>query len=271
MKLARSPITSLCTITWTFVSFTSDPAIGRAQFYRPANNFFMQPSNQAKQKSPDFSGRGRPGPRKGGGSRGGCPLANPKVSENQKPTLTALIPVSNWGQTLAERPTFWFYIPYSSQEAVSGEFVLREKEGNNDTDLVREPEIYRISFMLPRTPGLVSFSIPPTKPSLEINKWYRWDFKLNCAPPSPASDLVRGWVQRIELTPELEKQLNAARGREYDVYANQLIWYDALARLAELRLNNPSDSTLSNSWKNLLAAKGVGLENLNEERFTLER
>lgn len=137
------------------------------------------------------------------------------------------------------------------------------KNGNNS--IVKE--IYRVSFTLPRTPGIVSFTIPNTKAPIEVNKWYRWEFQLNCAPPSPANDSVAGWVHRIEMTPELERQLKTAKGQEYDVYTKNKLWYDAIAQLAEQHHKDPSNPNLSDACKKLLAAKGVNLEIVNEERL----
>jgi Domain of Unknown Function (DUF928) len=260
MKLLRSPIISLGTITWAFVSFTSYPAISRAQFYRPANNFFMQRSQMEKQKSPDFSENGRPssGNRTGGASRSPCPLTDPP--------LTALMPIINRGKTVAERPIFWFYVPYSSQQAIAGEFMLNE-EGKK--------EIFRIPFTLPRTPGLVSFRIPSTKPPLEIDKEYVWSFKLYCQPPEKsASDalpkpsvLVQGWVQRVKPTPELERDLKAATEPEYSVYTKNLIWYDALDSLTGLRITQPTNTKLIDEWTELLSLKGIKGDDLDPEKL----
>ncbi|HAX76781.1 MAG TPA: hypothetical protein DCY88_13300 [Cyanobacteria bacterium UBA11372] len=258
MKLLRSPIISVCTITWAFVSFTSYPSQVRAQFDRPINNFSMQRSQQAKQK-PDFSRAGRPssGSRIGTGSRGPCSGTTP---------LTALIPITNWGQTVAERPTFWFYVPYSSQQVSSGEFVLQKKG---------EQETLTIPFTLPGTPGLVSFKIPSTKAPLEIDKEYVWFFRLYCKPQeSSASDasskppeLVQGWVQRVKPTPELEGDLKAATEPEYKVYTNHLIWYDALDNLTKLRISQPTNTKLTDEWINLLKLKGIEGDDLDPEKL----
>ncbi|WP_264197015.1 DUF928 domain-containing protein [Microseira wollei] len=156
-------------------------------------------------------------------------------------------------------PTFWFYVPYSAQEAPLGEFILQEEEGK---------DVYRTSFTLPGNPGFVSVTLPPTATVLEINKSYRWYFKLYCSEQkSSGSIFVEGWVQRVELTPVLEQQLKAASPQEYIVYANNLIWYDAIANLAKLRLQNPSNSTLDREWNNLLQLRGIALEQLNREPF----
>ncbi|HAZ47549.1 MAG TPA: hypothetical protein DCZ55_24610 [Cyanobacteria bacterium UBA11371] len=263
MNLLRSPIISLCTITLAFVSFTSYPSQVRAQFDRPINNFFIQRSQQAKQK-PDFSTVGRPSPttRTPTTSRGTCPSTNPD--------LTALIPINNWGQTVAERPTFWFYVPYDSQQVSSGEFVLQEEVPGEQPKL-----IYEISFTLPKTPGLVSFKIPSTKPPLEIDKNYSWYFKLYCPPQDePAADpklelpvLVKGSVQRVKPTPELESELKAATEPEYKVYTNHLIWYDALDNLTKLRITQPTTTKLTDEWTELLSLKGVKGDDLDPEKL----
>ena len=254
IKLPRPSMALTSAITWALV-ITIYPSQVWAQSSRPINTIpsnlrlrLSQP-NQAKQEEPDFSGDGRPGRRAGGGSRSPClPMELP---------LTALMPATNSGKTIAERPTFWFYVPYSPQEARSGEFVL-QNEKNDD--------VSRTPFTLPKTPGFVSFSIPPTQPGLEIKKWYRWYFKLYCDPQKlSGSDFVEGWVQRIELTTALDTQLKAAKPQEYIAYASNLIWYDALDRLAQLRLTKPPNATLDNDWADLLKLRGVGSERLNRK------
>lgn len=203
----------------------------------------------SNQKSPDFSGDGRPGDRTGGGSRTPCP----RISA---PFTTALIPMNNLGKTVSERPTFWFYVPYSPQAAPAGEFVLQEENGN---------EVYRTAFTLPATPGFVSFSTPLAVEPLKVNKLYRWYFKLYCKQQKSSTPVfVEGWVQRVETTPALERQLQTARSREDIVYAANGIWYDALNYLAQSRLNNPSNSMLADDWTNLLSAKGVDLEQFTQ-------
>ena len=255
LKLPRAPITLVSAITLALISCTNYLLPVGAQSARPVNKtpssgrVRFTPPPKPKQKSPDFSGHGRPGRRAGGGSRSPCPAKDPP--------LTALMPVTNWGKTVASNPTFWFYVPYSPQEVHSGEFVLQESEGN---------DIYRTPFTLPKTPGFVSFSIPHTQAPLKINKLYRWYFKLYCEPQkSSAPVFVEGWVQRVALTSELESQLQAAKLREYTVYADNGIWYDAVASLAELSRTNPANPRLDQDWADLLSLRGVGLEKIQQE------
>jgi hypothetical protein len=167
------------------------------------------------------------------------------------------MPVNNRGKTVAEHPTFWFYVPYSLEKASSGEFVLQDKAHN---------DVFRTQFALPaETPGFVSFGLPPTAAPLAINKWYRWYFKLYCEPQKLSTPVfVQGWVQRVELNAELERQLRAAAPRQYIAYLKNDIWYDAIARLLDLRLAQPNNLKFEQDWTNLLSVKSVNLEHLNQ-------
>ncbi|MDV2997283.1 MAG: hypothetical protein N4J56_006988 [Chroococcidiopsis sp. SAG 2025] len=243
-KLPQLPIAIAIAITWIFVGYSNYPWQVWAQSDRAIDN--VSTSKRAKQQ-PDFSGYGRPGRRTGGGSRSPCSPIDPP--------LTALIPETNWGNTVAERPSFWFYVPYSPQQAQSGEFVLQTERGE---------DVYRVPITLPQTPGVVSLSIPSTEKPLEIDRWYRWYFKLYCTQQVSAPIFVEGWVRRVALTPTLKNQLLSAKARDYNVYAANGIWYDAIAYLAQLRLNSAS-AQLDYEWADLLNAKGVGLEQLQQQ------
>ncbi len=245
------PSSLIFAITCALINFTSLLSPAEANSFKLSNNVLPISPLLAQSEEFDFSGDGRSGTRDGGGSRGNCP--------DVKIPVTALMPASNWGKTVAERPTFWFDVPYSPQQAVSGEFVLQD-EANND--------IYRTAFTLPQTPGLVSVSLQTSQVSLETNKWYSWSFLLYCDSQKSSSPIiVEGWVQRVPLSPNLKSQLTQAKSRADIVYARNMIWYDAINHLAELRLKNPKDAELQNAWTKLLGAKGVGLEKLSGERI----
>jgi hypothetical protein len=197
----------------------------------------------ASQKEPDFSGTGRPGRQTSGESRSNCPAT--------RVPLTASMPVTNMGKTIKERPTLWFYVPYSPQDAPIGEFVLQD-------DARRD--LYRIPFRLPKSPGLVSVTLPKEKAPLTIARWYRWYFKLYCDREKSSSPIfVQGWIQRIALTPRLKQQLQNSSQKDR-VYAERQIWYDAIDYLAKQRAIAPSQKELSDRWYDLLNAKGVNLK-----------
>ncbi len=195
------------------------------------------------EEKPDFSGEGRSGRQTSLDSRGNCPPG----------AIAALMPTSNWGTTVTEHPALWFYVPYYSQQVAQGEFVLQDKERN---------DIKRLSFNLPKTPGLVSVKVPI---SLKISHWYRWYFKIYCQKEASKPPVfVQGWIQRIALTSELENQLKKANLRKDLVYTVNQIWYDAVAELAEELIDNPTDNSLRQAWLKLLSANGVHLERLSQ-------
>jgi hypothetical protein len=242
----------------TFLAIASSiviPSFVKAQSIKPDAQILISGENQTnlhfglKKKNPDFSGDGRPGRRIGGGSRNPCPSVNFP--------LTALMPETNSGKTIAAHPTFSFYVPYSLQQISLGEFVLQEVEGN---------DVYRLEFALPKKPGIVSLGVPATKTPLEKNKLYRWYFKLYCKSQESSTPIfVEGWVQRVATTSHLEKQLQAAEQEAYTVYAENDLWYDAIALLIELRQAYPSDARLDRAWVELLSSKGVNLQTLGRE------
>ncbi|NEP60197.1 MAG: DUF928 domain-containing protein [Symploca sp. SIO2G7] len=191
----------------------------------------------------DFTGDGRPGHRNGGGSRSDCPSVDLP--------LTALMPSANFGQTLATHPVLLFYSPYTPDQAPVGEFILQDENRN---------DMYRANITLADTPGIVSVTLPDTMPELVLNQEYRWYLNLYCDAEQASSPIfLQGWIQRISSTPTLEAQLVSMPDRAGFVYARNRIWFDAIASLAENRIENPTDSSLLADWNALLNARGVNL------------
>ncbi len=216
-----------------------------AQSNQPINNSANTILIHFNDKEPDGSSEGRPSGREGTGSRGDCAKVNLP--------LTALVPVKNSGLAVEEHPTFWFYVPYKSNEISSGEFSLQDEQNN---------DVYRTSFALPDKPGVVSFSLKAAAP-LQINQKYHWYFILYCSQRESSNAIfVHGWVQRVTLKPELESLLKATNTprERIALYAKNGIWHSALSELVKLRLAAPQDATFDNDWINLL--KDIGLEKL---------
>jgi hypothetical protein len=175
--------------------------------------------------------------------------SNSSCKSTSKP-LTALIPVKNPVLTTREHPTFLFYVPYTSDEVRVGEFSLL-------VGLAEKTRLYKTRFTLPQTPGIVSITLPSVPEyALEQGQYYHWYFKLYCqtnTSSQPSVD-VNGWVQRVPLTSERERQINAAAPD---------VWYDASANLAQSLRASPQDARLRNDWLNLL--KSIGSEDLAQE------
>ena len=176
-----------------------------------------------------------------------------RCAEYQPPIgLTALIPNSNVGITLAEYPTFFFYIPDVDLEGVEGEFVLR----NEENEL-----IYKKTVALKGSDSVirVELSDAPSLPPLEVGKSYYWVFSLLLDKVDRSSNTdVAGWIKRIEPNSELQQKLGTAPRQEQPaIYAKNGIWYEALASLAQLRCASPSDSTITSNWESLLQQVGL--------------
>lgn len=206
--------------------------IPKAQNHTPVK--FVTPSNL-----------GAPGNREAAATRDpSCP------NVEDKPPLTALIPATNVGLTTNDRPTFWFYVPYPPTLQRPVEFVLY---GKNDE------EVYKTTFQLQGTPGIVSLNLPETLPPLESGKRYSWRFSFLCNLAKPDEiRSVKGWVKRDTPNPKLQRQLEAATPRDrIALYAANGFWYDTLSAIAQLIRTYPQDSALSADWASVLQSVGL--------------
>jgi hypothetical protein len=160
--------------------------------------------------------------------------------------LVALIPQSD-AITVAEYPTFFFYIPDVDLEGVQGELILHNE---------KDEEIYRADFDLkvPDSILMVDLSGFPSFPPLEVGKSYRWYLSVGFDPMDRSNDIyVGGGIQRVEPSSELQHKLDSALPQEKPaIYAANGIWHDALASLASLRCSSPNNSTIASDWASLL-------------------
>jgi len=201
-------------------------------------------------------------------SRGVCPPVTTPLtalmpvtkgtSSGQSASTTPTTSESVYGLTVAERPTFWFYVPYPLTSSRPLEFVLQDEKGN---------EVYQTQFTESGTvPGVVGLQLPPTVDPLEVGKRYQWFFLIYCNPDQPT--FVEGWVERVELNSTLKNQLDQATTpqQKADLYAQAGIWYEAVTTLAELRRQKPNDQALNAQWLELL--QSVDLEAIATEPVT---
>ncbi|NEP48081.1 MAG: DUF928 domain-containing protein [Moorea sp. SIO3C2] len=186
---------------------------------------------------------GRPG-----GTRGPCDkpnLKNPPV---------ALVPLSRMGTTVAEYPTFSWYMP--SIESALGlhlKFVLKDADGK---------EVYSVKYPLPDTvnAGIRSITLPSfvNLPPLEVNHNYDWQVGLinpNC---SLNNIYIDGGVKRVAEDPNLAQRLKQATPQQrVAIYANDRLWYETLTTLVELRRQRPNDENLAEAWHKLLTSVGL--------------
>ena len=187
--------------------------------------------------------QGVPGRREGGGTRGlVCPTA-----------ITALIPQSTMGKTISAKPTFFYYLPVALDKTV--QFELADE--NDKT-------VYKKSFrMVTSRAGIVSVSLDSdgNSPALKVGKNYQWYFTIKCNPKSYTDDvLVSGWINRTVLAPTVKTQLDRSPDRraKLSIFAQQGLWYEYLATLAQLRIESPSDASLALKWSEVLSSVELG-------------
>ncbi|MDP8934154.1 MAG: DUF928 domain-containing protein [Cyanobacteriota bacterium] len=151
--------------------------------------------------------RGGPGDRTDAGSR-------------DPHNFLALIPATNLGLTAIAHPTFWLYLPASLPDDIPFEFVLRDEQ---------QEVVFRTVLELEKAAGIASFSLPQNSPPLETGKKYQWCFL--CGNISR-----QGWVERVEMKPEILVQLETASLRERVLLlAKHGLWYETLTELVALR------------------------------------
>ena len=240
-------------IIFTLLSLSISPSVLLAQSQRIEIRFIPRTANQTP---PSGGTRGTPTTTRGGGSRGDC------ISKTTPMTL--LVGDKNLESTISDRPTFWVYVPYTPAETTSGEFSLQL--GKND--------IYRTSFTLPATPGIVSVTLPSSVKTLEIGQKYRWYFNINCpliegATETPTPAFVTGRVEKVAFSSQVENELKAAKTslERIAILARNGIWYDTLNELAQLRLQEPLNKDAIDAWNALLKSDSIGLAGIAQEQI----
>jgi len=183
---------------------------------------------------------GLPANREGGSVRGGlCPISPQR--------LTALLPSSSLGLTVAARPSFFAYLPPTGGRPV--ELMLQDAQGN---------VLHLSSFQTDKV-GLVRVDLPSHAPELKVGETYRWYLSIICDPNDSSANLhVGGWVQRVALTDNLRQQLaKIPVGDRPYLYARAGLWHETLASLMELRQAQPNNASLQADWASLLQIEGL--------------
>lgn len=212
------------------------------------------PKKPPQTSSPRANPPKKKSPRKtlGLGGRGNCP-------EVIIP-LTALLPVaaptSNSDEpprdmVLTDRPTFWFYVPYSPNFRLTAEFVLIDSNEN---------DVYATTFLLKERPGIIGIPLPQKVSPLQVNQSYTWVFSMICDPNNRSGDVsVYGTIERISVPSTLQTQLTQARTIQEKtiLHTRNGLWNEAVTNLARLQRANLTDKALQNEWKRLLQALGL--------------
>ena len=164
--------------------------------------------------------------------------------------LTALIPESNIGITVANYPTFFFYIPDANLTLIRrADLAIYDQNGQ---------VVYQKIVKLKSRNRIVSVALSDSPP-LEVGKSYNWFFSVAFDGIDINDGIyVTGWIKRVSLDSKLQHKLNTALPQQKPaIYAANGLWYDALASLAKLRCSYPDNANFSSDWESLLQQVGL--------------
>jgi hypothetical protein len=104
----------------------------------------------------------------------GIPLSSIGGTTRSAPCTTnctiALVPSDSIPLTIAERPSFFFFVPKMSEKMTE-----KGSEGKAKFQLFDQNErVYQTTFDLTATGGIVQFNLPSDAPALEVGKNYQW-------------------------------------------------------------------------------------------------
>ncbi len=135
-------------------------------------------------------------------------------------------------------------------------FSLKDAENN---------DVYHTKVEVPQNGGIVEIKIPSDAPPLAVGQKYVWSFGMICATQGPEdfspAVFVAGEVQRTEASSRMKSQLAEATPLDQAaIYAQNGIWVEAIASLAQLRQMQPENTLITAGWEQLL--NSVGLEEI---------
>ena len=180
-------------------------------------------------------------------------------------SLIALVPASLIGETIAEYPTVFWYMPKTVASQL--EFMLQD---------ANQEEIYSTTYTLAKStdntvigsPGIMTLSLPAfaNLPPLKLNQEYFWTVALVCSPTNRDIDVFAGGgIKRVQADPTLARRVQQATPQDrIALYANKRLWYETLATLVELQRDRPNSNDLTSAFNKLLTS--VGLQRLPSQR-----
>lgn len=200
----------------------------------------------------------------GGGTR--SPRAT-CVSPNSL-ALAPLVPHSAIALTQAAYPRFFWYFPQTQARRAEFRLLSVVRDGNRLWD---DLLIYQTEFQISGDEGIASLQLPSTLnlPPLEVGQPYRWYVSLLCDPNDPTHNItVNGWVERSTLNPSQSQALQQLTGNDRaNLFAQEGLWFDTLATLADLQCQNPQRPTsapAANFWRELLADEDIALDQFSQ-------
>lgn len=184
--------------------------------------------------------RGSPGGRMGGGTRGAA-LEAPV-------SLSVLVP-DHVGLTLQSQPRLYYFI--SKNTAHPLEFTITEKGAVKP--------ILEARLNPPEKGGIQCLRLADHGVRLRHHVPYQWFVALVTDPPRRSKDILSGgMIEVISPSEALSERLRGEeKARQAFVLAQEGIWYDALAALADRIAESPGDFSLRKQRAALLEQVGL--------------
>jgi len=182
---------------------------------------------------------GKPARTVGGGSRG---------SQAKVPALFVVAP-DHVGQTTSAKPSLFYFIDRVPDPSIRVEFTLLDEDGV-------EP-LVETALPTPKRAGVHRIRLSDHGVQLAAGTEYEWSVSLVLDPNERSKDIVAtSWIDRIPESGELKSRL-ASEGATATVYAEEGLWYDALAALSDEIDGNPGNVQLAEQRAELLRQVGL--------------
>lgn len=182
---------------------------------------------------------GNPAVRVTGGSRGGGDAAV---------TLDVLAPATV-GMTTQDQPSLFWY--QSKPSPAKFELTVLEDK--------KVKPVVRVTVDRAAKAGIQRLKLSDYGAKLNPGVEYQWVVALITDPENRSTDLIAsGAIKRVPPTAELTKKLSETPvANKAVIYADEGIWYDALASLSDQIEANPQDKSLRQARADLLRQVGL--------------
>jgi hypothetical protein len=158
-------------------------------------------------------------------------------------------------QTNEARPTFALYLPLGEADVadLTLNLFVMDAAGN---------EVYDLPIPAPSQGGIVTFKPDMSQAELEEGQRYSWAIEVAVACTadrmnSPTYDTLKGQIERQAL---FQKPTDMDAEEYVIIAAERGFWLDAMATVADLRRQDPSNGQAMADWSALLDS--IGLESL---------
>jgi len=215
--------------------------LGLALFGAGALALLATAGVEAQQDTPQYKppSRGAPASRVGGATRG---------PGDQRPQIAVLAP-DHTGLTSREQPDLFWYVSKPVQTRLEITVI---------NDQAEQP-VLEASVSLPKGPGLQRIRLSDHGVKLKPGVEYRWFVGLVVDQKQRSNDIVASGTIQYTVQPQAvqERLAKVPQGQRYRILAEEGVWYDAIALLADEMDAQPGNGALRRDLGSLLQQVGI--------------